>query len=384
VSKLQRTDFWVCLFADVTNYDGSAVSFTESMNSAKNWILLVVVFITVLLVPAIGQWKPQTSGTTAQLRGVSAVSSTVAWASGSKGTYLRTTDGGATWTHGAVPGAEALDFRDVEAVSENVGYLMATAGKIFKTIDGGNHWTLQYDNTTPGIFLDSFAFWDDQHGIALGDPIKGSFVVITTSDGGASWQQVPSAAIPPAIEGEAAFAASGTCIAVQGKDNAWFATGGRAARVFRSTDRGRTWNVSRAPIISGVDSTGIFSIAFRDAKNGVIVGGDYKRPEEVNENAARTTDGGVTWKPIERSRPGGFRSSVAFIPGGTSIVAVGQAGADSSTDDGLSWERLGSEGYHSLSFARSGKSGWAVGADGRIARFEGLSPNANKKSEVRK
>ena len=61
-------------------------------------------------------WEPQPSGVTVRLRGVNAVSSTVAWASGAGGTVLRTTDGGRTWQRRAVPGADALDFRDVDAL----------------------------------------------------------------------------------------------------------------------------------------------------------------------------------------------------------------------------------------------------------------------------
>jgi len=329
----------------------------------------------VASVSASAQFTPQISGTTAQLRGVSAVSIPVAWASGSNGTVLRTTDGGAKWTSATVPDAATLDFRDIEAVDENTAYLLATAGKIYKTTDGGKHWALQYNNSTPGVFLDAFAFWDAQHGIALGDPIDGRFLVLTTSDGGKTWNQVPGANIPPSIEGEAAFAASGTCIAVIGKQRAWFGTGGRAARVFRSTDQGRTWQVSATPIISGADSTGIFSIAFRDLSHGIIVGGDYKKPEEQNANAARTTDGGRTWKLLA-PLPEGYRSSVAFIPGTKTAVVVGPIRCDSSIHDvlaagsaGSSWRQIGKEGYHSISFA-PGYVGWAVGANGRIARFD--------------
>jgi photosystem II stability/assembly factor-like uncharacterized protein len=319
-------------------------------------------------VSAFGQFKPQISRTTAQLRGVSAVSNLIAWASGSNGTFLRTTDGGLNWTAGIVPGASALDFRDVEGVDARTAYLLATAGRIYKTTDGGSHWILQYDNTSPGVFLDAFAFWDAQHGVALGDPMNGRFLLITTRDGGKSWSQVASANIPPSIEGEAAFAASGTCLAVAGRQNAWFGTGGRTARVFRSTDHGSTWNVSSTPITSGTDSTGIFSIAFRDEKQGMVVGGDYKKQHEASANAARTTDGGVTWNLIG-DPPGGYRSVVAFVPGTAKLIAVGEAGSDFSTDNGASWKSLGKDGYHSISFARSG-SGWVVGADGRIAKIE--------------
>ena len=332
---------------------------------------LAFIFFAVCLAAALAfaQLAPQISGTTAQLRGVSAVNDRVAWASGSNGTFLRTTNGGTSWTAATVPDASSLDFRDVEAIDANTAYLLATAGKIYKTIDGGATWTLQYNNTAPGVFLDAIAFWDSQHGIVLGDPIGGRFLLLTTNDGGKTWGQVSGANIPESVADEAAFAASGTCLVVGGKQDAWFGTGGRAARVFRSTDRGQTWKVSNTPITSGADSTGIFSIAFRDAKHGIVVGGDYKNMSEGKANAARTNDGGVTWELLA-SRPDGFRSGVAFVPGTTKLVAVGQTKSDLSSDDGASWKPLGSLGYHSISFSRSG-TGWAVGADGKIAKIEG-------------
>ena len=67
---------------------------------------------------AIAQSGPrvQTSHTTENLRGVSAVSRQVAWASGTHGTYLRTTDGGQTWIPGQVADATTLDAGEVHLV----------------------------------------------------------------------------------------------------------------------------------------------------------------------------------------------------------------------------------------------------------------------------
>jgi photosystem II stability/assembly factor-like uncharacterized protein len=346
---------------------------------------LVLLLVAVTFIA--GQWQPQNSGINAQLRGVSAVSASVVWASGNKGTYLRTTDGGDHWTAATVPGGEALDFRDVHAVDANTAYLMATAGRIYKTTDGGATWSLQYNNTAPGVFLDSIAAWDANHLIALGDPTDGTFLVVITSDGGKTWNQVPPSSLPPALGGEAAFAASGTCIAVEGANNVWFATGGvaekvlrswdhgktwedssgKAARVFRSRDRGKTWKVAETPIVSKSDSTGIFSIAFKDSKNGIIVGGDYKQQVEKTANAASTTDGGVTWKLVPR-RPAGYRSCVVYLPGNR-LITVGEKGADYSTDGGSRWSPLEGAGFHSLAVSPTGDC-WAVGVDGRVARLK--------------
>jgi photosystem II stability/assembly factor-like uncharacterized protein len=315
------------------------------------------------------QWNPQTSGTTSHLRGISAVSSSVAWASGANGTWLRTTNGGRNWKTGTVPDTGSLDFRDVEAIDATTAFLMATVGRIYKTADAGRNWSLKYNNTAQGVFLDSIAFWDRTHGIALGDPMNGRFLVVLTENGGDTWTEVEAAKLPPSLEGEAAFAASGTCIALEGKNNAWFATGGKAARVFRSTDRGRSWTVHQTPIISGKESTGIFAIAFQDSMIGIVVGGDYREQVNSTANAALTTDGGATWRLVEGAKPGGFRSDVAYVPTTSSVITVGESGCDVSSDGGKTWRGLGKQGFHAISFGKSGTA-WAVGAGGKISQLD--------------
>jgi photosystem II stability/assembly factor-like uncharacterized protein len=284
---------------------------------------------------------PQKSNTTENLRGISSVSDKVAWASGTHGTYLRTTDAGDSWQAAQVPGAETLDFRDVEAFSANLAYLLSAGpddqSRIYKTADGGKTWTLQFTNKDPKGFFDCMAFWDIDHGIALGDPVadnsgKLKFELISTADGGKNWKPNPPDSLPPAIEGEGAFAASGTCITVQGNTNVWFATGGKVARVFRSTDAGKTWTVADTPIIHGPDSAGIFSIAFRDAIHGVIAGGDYKHPDQDGPHLAFTNDGGLTWT-LSPVSPQVYFSGVAFAKANSEGAAVLVVGSSRSAYD---------------------------------------------------
>ena len=327
------------------------------------------------------EWVTQSSGTSARLRGVSAVSRKVAWASGDKGTFARTVDGGETWRAGVVPGAEALDFRDVDAFDASTAYLLAIGAgeksRIYKTTDGGKLWRLQFTNSNPQAFFDAMAFWDKDHGIAVSDPVDGRFVIIRTTDGGATWQQMPAAGMPSALTGEGAFAASGTCIAVQGKTDVWFGTGGGAqARVFHSTDGGRTWTVSQTPLAGNRPPAGVFSIVFMDKRKGVIVGGDYEKETEAERNVAVTSDGGETWQLITDARPAGYRSCVARVPGkgARTLVAVGPTGSDYSLDDGRSWSSISRMGFHSASFTEG--AGWAVGEKGLIAKYVGPPPGA--------
>ncbi len=338
---------------------------------------VTALFLLIFASASYAQWESQASGTTVRLRGVSAVNQSVAWASGDKGTYARTVDGGKTWVSGRVPGSEDLDFRDVDAFSADTAYLLSIGesekSRIYKTVDGGLHWTLQFKNSRATAFFDAMAFWDSDHGIAVSDPVDGRFLIITTVDGGATWKEMPADGMPLALVGEGAFAASGSCITVQDKRNVWFGTGGPlGARVFRSTNGGRSWTVATTQITTG-KAAGIFSILFSDANHGVVVGGDYTKEREVGNNTAWTSDGGRTWQLAETKRPNGYRSGVALIhkTKGKMLVAVGPTGSDVSMRGGKSWRVLGDEGFHSASFAVRSNAGWAVGEGGRIAKYTG-------------
>jgi photosystem II stability/assembly factor-like uncharacterized protein len=314
------------------------------------------------------RWAVQASGVTARLRGVSAVDQQVAWASGSASTVLRTTNGGANWQKLTVTD-EQLDFRDIDAFDSSTAYILSVGNgpqsRIYKTIDGGKTWSLQFKNEDPKGFLDAMSFWNAKAGIVYGDSIDGRLFIMTTENGGRTWDRVPHEALPPALENEGAFAASGTNIAVFGKDHAWIGTGGASkSRVLRTDDRGHTWKVSETPLIAG-SSAGIFSIAFRDEKHGVIVGGDYKKEVEATDNLAVTSDGGITWKLVKGLS--GFRSAVAFVPAKrTVLIAVGPSGADYSIDDGASWTTFESQSFDTLSFARGKPVGWAAGIRGNV------------------
>src|SRR5262249_11105130 len=236
-----------------------------------------------------------------------------------------------------------------------------------QTTDGGDHWRLQFTDRNPKAFFDALAFWDADGGVAVSDSVDGRFVIIKTTDGGTSWIEIPPEKLPPALAGEGAFAASGTCVATQGRNNVWIATS--AARVLSSTDGGDTWQVATTPIPSGQPSVGVFSIAFKDPRNGVIVGGDYKKEGEARDNAAITNDGGRTWKLVKGPLPGGFRSAVAYAPGASILVTVGPSGSDYSLEGGASWAPIRGAGYHAISFSRSG-AGWAVGGGGRVGQVK--------------
>jgi photosystem II stability/assembly factor-like uncharacterized protein len=329
-------------------------------------LLLTTLFAATALAQ---HWTLQTSNTTASLRGVSAVNPKVAFASGRGGTWLATTDGGATWRASKVPGAEQLDFRAVHAVDAQTVYLLSIGNgdksRLYKTTGGGAHWELLLANPDAKGFLDELAFWDPLHGVILGDPVDGEFAIFTTADGGKHWTRRHA---PPAVEGEGAFAASNSSLTVMGSSQVWFGTGSPGgARVFHSRDGGNTWTVTAAPIRNDSAAAGIFSLAFSDALHGVAVGGDYSKFNEDLKNVATTGDGGLSWSQ-PAGCPHGFRSAVVWLPDRKAWLVTGTSGSDISTDGGNTWRNFDTGSYNAI--GQAGNTVWAVGPRGRIARLE--------------
>lgn len=343
---------------------------------------------------------PQTSGTANRLQAVSPVNARVVWVSGLGGSYAITTDGGQTWRSAVVPGAEALQFRDVEAVSDRIAYLLAAGvgsdSRIYKTTDGGATWALQFQNQDPTGFNDCFAFFSSRRGLVMADSSSGQFPVIQTRDG-QTWTRIADR-LPAAQPGEAAFAASGTCVATLGARRAWIATGGAPlARVLSTIDGGQSWAAHATPIAHGTATSGNFSVAFRDRRHGIVAGGDLATPgDRSSQNFARSRDGGATWTLTAPAPfPGAvFGTSYAIAaPGrprdgepevepsdddlrdddqatGAVVVATGPGGAAWSPDEGDSWFALdGVANYWAVGFADE-HTGWLVGTDGRILRIE--------------
>ncbi len=354
------------------NFSGQFKTFMMKFYSTRRLIFsmfgVLLFSITVFTSIVRAQWQKQTVDTKASLRGLSVVSDRIVWASGTGGTVLRTVDGGKTWSVIKVPDGEKLDFRDVEAFDENTAYILSIGdgenSRIYKTVDGGKTWKLQFKNTNPKAFFDALAFWDATHGMAMSDPVDGKYILLKTIDG-ETWQIADTEKMPSAKTGEAAFAASGTCLLTYGKNDVFLISGGTDARVFRSENRGSIWLVSDSPITKGTAGSGIFSIAMFDKKRGVIVGGNYEKPDEINNDLAFTNDGGKTW--ILSKGLNGYRSGVSFMDKKT-IIAVGASGSDLSTDGGKTWTNLDKENYNAV--RANGKNAiWAVGANGLVSRY---------------
>jgi photosystem II stability/assembly factor-like uncharacterized protein len=321
-------------------------------------------------------WQPsQSLDGGPSLRGVAAVSSFEAWVSGSSGTIAHTQDGGQSWHHVSFPQQDLseLDFRDFQVL--DCDHLLAmSAGpgelsRVLRSEDGGKTWQETARNTEPEGFWDGMAFWDEEHGLMVGDPLEGRITLYATSDGGRSWALVPEASRPRMAEGEYCFAASGTSLALQPGGLAWLVTGGSRSQVWRSTDGGRHWQEQALPLVAGSDGAGAFSVAFRDSLRGVVVGGDYLDPEANQAVAAWTEDGGRQWQVIPAAiGPRGYRSAVAWLPEAQVWWCTGPGGSEWSRD-GRTWHASGADGMHAID------AWWMSGASGQVLRAEPVSAN---------
>jgi hypothetical protein len=327
----------------------------------------------------------------------------VAWASGSDGTVLRTTDGGQHWqaceAPHDIPDWAELDFRGIQAWDSATAMVMASApgdkSRLYKTVDACMTWVELFKNPdSPGGFFDSF--WLNSlygHGILLGDPVKGTFAVFTTDDGGHTWNRDETHGLSTDGKAIAAFAASNSSIArsdekylrgfvTGGKGGAFLYQhwGGSLLRKYRFQLKPRVvvdvgWSATSLPLASGSDGAGGFSLGYREIAarckecrfgsdwRFVAVGGDYTKPDSAMGNAAWSSDGGLHWFAAT-TRPHGYRSAVQWSPSLDAWIAAGSNGSDISRDDGHTWQSLDNEKWNALDLP------FAVGPDGRIGRLD--------------
>lgn len=303
--------------------------------------------------------------TTSSFRGLSVVDNEVAWVSGSKGTVGITIDGGNTWNWTVVKGYEKADFRDIEAFSAKEAVIISsgTPALILKTIDGGQKWKLVYKNTDKAYFLDALEFEDSNHGLVLGDPINGKFLILETLNGGENW--APAKAQPEALPREAAFAASGTCLRFV-KNNFYLVSGGGAARLINITDEKNTSNaITSLPILHNKDSQGAFSVAFNKNRY-VVVGGDYSNDLKADSVAVY----GNTDNPrVSRQPPAGFQSCVEYLKG-NNFLSTGTSGSNLSADKGKTWQKIDGKSFNVCRRAKKGNLVIFAGDRGKIGIFK--------------
>jgi len=304
------------------------------------------------------------------LRGLSPLTEEIAWATGAGGRWMVTLDGGLSWTHGIIDELDTVDFRDIEAINAATAIAISSGqpAVIYKTTDAGTTWQKVYEGRQEDFF-NGMVFVDERLGFAYGDPVGGSWVLLRTSDGGDTWEQLPNT--PSAAEGEAGFAASGSAMVME-EDELWLASGGSQSKIYYSPNRGGRWEEVNAPIQQGRSSQGIFALCIIDNRNLIAVGGDYEAPDDTSNNVILSHDDGMTWVHNQGTKPSGYRSGVTYFPRFHWVIAVGPNGSDYSIDGGENWERFSDEGFHAVKLSKSGGSVWASGANGRIGRLDFL------------
>jgi photosystem II stability/assembly factor-like uncharacterized protein len=373
----------------------------------KIWLLAVVL---TACGAARAQWEMESSGTTADLRGIDNVGGGVAWASGTNGTVLRTEDGGYLWQACAVPlGAEHLDFRGVQAFDANTAIVMSSGkgdlSRLYKTTDGCQTWKSVFTNPDADGFWDAVYSASDGQLYVLGDPVKGTFALFLSPDAGDTWYAAGDSG-REAFPGDGSFAASNSELAGYGP-YLLFGTGGSGGSHVYATGAKCSppaghpnapaitnctigWSKVDVPVGSSTASSGAFSLALRPytAKSGMLTaavvaaGGDYTYPDRSTATAAWSSDGGRHWT-ASATPPHGYRSAVAYDAASKTWITVGPNGTDVSTDDGKNWRALHPDA--AMHEAPDADRDWnalslpfVVGPHGRIGK---LNPKALAQNE---
>jgi hypothetical protein len=353
---------------------------TDPLSSPRPTYIAILILILATTLTTQAQWDIEDSHTTASLRGIHNVGGGVAWASGTEGTVLRTEDGGYLWqTCATPPGAEKLDFRGIQAFDENTAIVMSSGkgdlSRLYKTTDGGRTWKLLFTNPDKEGFWDAvyvrpgFDGWKAPQGtgaspnvgILIGDPVDGRFALFRSENNllnrwfrMTSLDRAPSLRFPtPHTTSESLFAASNSILMGDETSTLRFVTGGDKGAYFYSTKwhlhalfdyATASFMTKRLPLTSGV-SAGAFSFAadhdcnLRPVCSLVVVGGDYKKPDDPIGTSARSNDDGDHWTAAQ-TPPHGYRSAVAYDPTTKTWITVGPNGTDISHDDGRNWSPL--------------------------------------------
>ena len=296
------------------------------------------------------------------IRAIHVVNDSTLYYAGSNGDIGFTNSGGSTWDIETFQFQDSIipHFRSIASNRKKIFVLSVGSPALLYSYDFSEK-SLVYIENHEKVFYDAMKFFDETHGIAMGDPTEDCLSILLTDDGGKSWSKVPCEKLPKADDGEAAFAASNTNIKVIGS-TAWIVTGGKNARVFKSEDYGQSWKVFNTPIIHGDGPQGIYSVDFYDEKNGFIIGGDFSKPNANMANKAFTTDGGETWTLVSDGKEPNYKSCVQYVPdtNGKEVFAVGKTGVSFSNDGGLTWKQVSDDGFYTIQFANRNVA-WLAG-----------------------
>ena len=327
-------------------------------------IMLFTLFTVTFFVSKAQTIIPINQNKAISIRGLSVVNDNIAWVSGTKGTIGITTDGGINWRWQQIPGFEKADFRDIEAFSASEAVIIAsgTPAYILKTTDGGSNWKTKFEKADTSYFLDAMDFKNKQHGFVLGDPIAGKFLLLETLDGGETWAAAKNP--PVALQKEAAFAASGTCLRVN--NYVTIVTGGSASRILIAPINGKKWAYKLLPLTNGLPSRGAFSVA-DNPNTTIIIGGNYAKDKQTDSVAYIIPKAKIAVKSnIPVIGPAGYQSCVEYIKNDT-FVSTGTSGTNITTDGGKTWYKLDNTSFNVCRKAKQGSLILLAGDKGKLA-----------------
>lgn len=297
------------------------------------------------------------------IRAIHAINSNTLYYAGSKGDIGFTKDNGKTWQIKKITYQDSIipHFRSIAFNGKDI-FVLSIANPALLYKFSNNKTTLVYKEEHKKVFYDAIKFFSDgKHGIAIGDPTNECPSIILTSNGGNTWKKLPCDKLPKFEDGEAFFAASNTNIKII-NNTVWVVSGGKKARVLKSTDKGQTWNIYNTPFIQGNGPQGMYSVDFSNENNGIVIGGDYSKPTDNCKNKAITQNGGVTWQIIADNQNPSYKSCVQYVPdtNGKEVFAVGKTGISFSNNNGKTWKRVSNESYYTIQFVDK-NTAWLAG-----------------------
>jgi photosystem II stability/assembly factor-like uncharacterized protein len=308
------------------------------------------------------QWKTQTIESKASFRAIDRINKDTAWLSGSKGSILKSMDGGETWKNVCPEAYKNFDFRGIAVLDSKETIAMSAGdgseGKAFciKTTDGGQTWKVILKKKEKGVFFDTIKFKNSKIGFILGDPIDSKPYLLQTLNGGQTWERVQN--LPDILVGEASFAASNSCISIL-RNQVWFNT---QNRIFHSKNSGKTWEVLETPFET-TQSRGIFGTFFLDKNLGLIVGGDYTDDKNLTLQYAYSHNQGEFWKTTQEFYRNGLTECISTISK-NQLISVGTIGTAVSVDNGQNWRTSDKDSFHVVSC--KDKKCIAAGGNGKI------------------
>ncbi len=182
------------------------------------------------------------------------------WMVGEGGRIVGTTNAGNTWFNATVDSnaAPQWELQRVKFYSPSLGFAVGgrfdIVGTVWRTTNGGAMWAGQSVSLEP---IYDLHFFDSLHIIGIGGDYDFGSGMITTTDGGTTWEYTYLG-----IWGQA------SAISFRTPYEAWTPQGFATTAMY-SLDKGRTWTDTPIPGFNA-----LYDVQFTDSLHGYMVGGN--------------------------------------------------------------------------------------------------------------